>query len=207
MNDERLQQAYNALLRDRAARGEPVDVPLETMVDVLNRKGSEETRLAAIDRIMAHPRLAEEFEILRAAHTAGRTAQRRTFKAWPLAIAASLIAAIGLGTWLSRQSTDDGDQLRGLSVAIPLYAPAETALADSARVFLWSANPSATQYMFELSTAGGSALFNATTTDSSLTLPDTVRLAPGASYFWYVRAITPQGELTSPLRPLVTRQR
>ena len=206
MNDATLRQAYEALLRERAGRGEPLGVSLEAMCDVLDRKGSEESRLAAIDRIMAHPRLAQEFEILRAAHTAGRVAQRRTFVAWPLAIAASLIAAIGLGTWLARGGTDV-DQLRGPSVAIPLYAPAETALADSARVFLWSGNPDATQYLFELSTAGGNALFSATTTDSSLALPDSVRLAPGASYFWYVRATTPQGELTSPLRPLVTRER
>lgn len=206
MNDATLRQAYESLMRERAGRAEPLGVSLETMRDVLERKGSEEARLAAIDRIMAHPRLAEEFEILRAAHSAGKVAQRRTFAAWPLAIAASLIVAIGLGTWLARGGTNV-DTLRGPSIAIPLYAPAETALADSARVFLWSGNPDATQYLFELSTAGGSPLFSAATTDSSLALPDSVRLAPGASYFWYVRAMTPQGELTSPLRPLVTRRR
>ena len=207
MNDATLRQAYEALLRERAARDEPLGVSLETMCDVLDRKGSEESRLAALDRIMAHPQLAAEFEILRAAHTAGKTAQRRTFAAWPLAIAASLIAAIGLGTWVAKRSNEESDILRGPSVAIPLYAPAETALADSARVFLWSGNPDATQYLFELSTAAGSPLFSATTPDSSLALPDSVRLAPGASYFWYVRAMTPQGELTSPLRPLVTREK
>ncbi len=207
MNDARLREAYETLLRERAGRAQELGVSLETMCDVLDRKGSEESRLAAIDRIMAHPRLAEEFEILRAAHAAGRATQRRTFATWPLAIAASLIAAVGLGTWVARRSTDVSDQLRGPSIAIPLYAPAETALADSARVFLWSGNPDATQYLFELSTAGGNLLFAAATTDSSLALPDSVRLAPGASYFWYVRATTPRGELTSPLRPLITRER
>jgi hypothetical protein len=207
MNDARLREAYETLLRERSGRDNELGVSLETMRDVLDRKGSDESRLAAIDRIMAHPRLAEEFEILRAAQAAGQYAQRRTYRAWPMAIAASVIAAVGLGTWLARRSDDANDQLRGASVAIPLYAPAETALADSARLFLWAGNPDATQYVFELNTAGGSVLFSATTTDTSVVLPDSVRLTPGASYIWWVRATMARGELTSSLRPLVTRER
>ena len=207
MNSEILRQAYAQLLRQRAGSHGDLDVSLETMCDVLDRKGSEEARLAAIDKIMAHPRLAEEFEVLRAAHSASHTAQRRRFIAWPVAIAASFVAAVALGSWLALRRDDGSDQLRGPSVAIPLYAPAETALADSARVFLWSGNPDATQYLFELSTAAGNPVYSAATTDSSLALPDSVRLAPGQSYFWYVRAMMRSGELTSPLRPLVTRQR
>jgi hypothetical protein len=176
------------------------------MHDVLERRGSEESRLAMLDRIMAHPRLAEEFEILRVAHAAGTISQRRTFTAWPIAIAASLIAAVGLGTWVARRSGDEPDRLRGPSVAIPLYAPAETVLADSVRLFLWSGNADATQYLFELTTATGTLLYSATTADTSLALPDSLQLTPGTSYLWWVRATTPGGELTSPLRPLVTRQ-
>lgn len=207
MNDERLREAYDTLLRERSRRADESDVSLEAMCDVLVRRGSEESRLAAIDRIMAHPRLAEEFEILRAAHEAGKVAQRRIFSARPLAIAATLIVAVGLGTWLSRSGGDGTDVIRGPRVAIPLYAPAETALADSARVFVWSGNPDATQYLFELNTADGTPLYAITTSDSSLALPDSVRLAPGTSYFWWVRSSTASGELASPLRPLVTRER
>lgn len=207
MNDERLREAYDTLLRQRTRRADESDVSLEVMCDVLVRRGSEEYRLAAIDRIMAHPRLAEEFAVLRAAHEAGKVVQRRIFSARPLAIAATLIAATGLGTWLSRRGGDETDILRGPRVAIPLYAPAETALADSVRVFVWSGNPDATQYLFELNTADGNPLYAITTSDSSLALPDSVRLAPGTSYFWWVRSSTPSGELASPLRPLVTRER
>lgn len=207
MNDERLRKAYDSLLRERSRRTDETDMSLETMCDVLARRGSEESRLAAIDRIMAHPRLADEFEVLRAAHEAGKVTQRRFFASRPLAIAASLIAVVGIGTWLAQRSGDGSDVIRGPRVAIPLYAPAETVLADSARVFVWSANPDANQYIFELNTADGNPLYAITTADSSLILPDSVRLAPGTSYFWWVRSSTPSGELASPLRPLVTRAR
>jgi len=207
MNDERLREAYDLLLRERSRRTAESDMSLEAMCDVLVRRGSEESRLAAIDRIMAHPRLAEEFEVLRAAHEAGKVAQRRIFSARPLAIAATLIATVGLGTWLSQRGGDGTDPIRGPRIAIPLYSPAETVLADSARVFVWSANPDANQYIFELNTADGNPLYAITTADSSLVLPDSVRLAPGTSYLWWVRSSTPSGELASPLRPLVTRER
>lgn len=207
MNDDRLRQAYDALLGERTRRPNESDVSLETMCDVLARRGSEESRLATIDRIMGHQALAEEFDILRAAHEASQGTTRRMLSAWPLGIAAALIAAVGLGTWWTSAADESTDPVRGSRVEMTLVAPAESALADSARSFLWVGNAAATQYLFELNTATGDPLFAASTADTSLALPDSVRLTAGVSYLWWVRASTSRGELASPLRRLVTFER
>jgi hypothetical protein len=211
MNDARLREAYDALLQERGRRASvaEADVSLETMCDVLARRGSEDGRLAAIDRIMAHPRLAEEFEILRAAREAGQVGATPWYASRPFALAATVLAVAGLSTWAIGTGENDVDPVRGggSPIGIPLYAPAETAMADSARLFLWSGNPDATSYRFELNGENGDPLYSVATTDTAVTLPDSVRLTPGGSYFWWVRGATPDGELASPLRRLVTRTR
>ncbi|MEW5916994.1 MAG: hypothetical protein AB1762_11335, partial [Gemmatimonadota bacterium] len=148
MSDERLRQAYDTLLRERSRRASEADVSLDAMRDVLERRGSEDVRLALIDRIMAHPRLAEEFAVLRAAHEAAKPARRMVLSARPFAIAAGIIAVIALGTWFTQREGNE-DLMRGARVGIPLYAPAETVLADSVGPFAWAGVPDGRQYIFE----------------------------------------------------------
>lgn len=207
MSDDRLRHAYESLMRERAKRAPDADVSLDAMRDVLERRGSEESRLALIDRIMAHPRLAGEFAVLRAAHEAAQPAPRVLFSIRALAMAAGILTVVALGTWYAQRDGTQEDRMRGARVGIPLYAPAETVLADSVGLFSWAGMPDARQYIFELNTAAGDPLYSTVTTDSTVALPDSVRLTPGTAYFWWVRSITRDGELSSPLRPLVTRTR
>lgn len=207
MNDDRLRALYDQLLHDRARRREASDVPLEAMQEILDRRGSEVQRLALLDRIMAHPKLAEEFEILRAAHEASRVVARRRIPAYVMGIAATLLVAVGISTIARRDTDQSGDPTRGRQVQVPLYAPAETSLADSARLFLWAQHPDARQYAFDLGTNDGMPVYAATVADTLLTLPDSVRLVPGETYRWWVRAVTTDGEVVSTLRQLFVRIR
>lgn len=58
--------AVHALLNDRPA------VPLDAMLDVLERRGPERIRRDTLQRILADPESLREFELLRAATRASR---------------------------------------------------------------------------------------------------------------------------------------
>lgn len=83
----------------------------------------------------------------------------------------------------------------------PLREPAVTTTAapiaiapvgavDSVPALVWSAVPHATRYRATLHSGEGTAVWRTETTDTVAALPDTVRLRPGASYFWKVEAET-----------------
>lgn len=55
---------------------------------------------------------------------------------------------------------------------------------------VWSSVPNAERYRVRLHRADGSVLWSAETTDSSIALPDSVRLVPREPYFWRVEAQT-----------------
>lgn len=56
--------------------------------------------------------------------------------------------------------------------------------------FVWSRVPTAERYRLRLHRTDGSVLWSVETTDSSLVLPDSIRLVPREAYFWRVEAQT-----------------
>ena len=71
-------------------------------------------------------------------------------------------------------------------------------IAPTGPVFLWRSEGAATQYRVTLRDGGGRPLWNTETTDTSIVLDSSLDLLPGATYFWYVDALRPDGQsLTS----------
>jgi hypothetical protein len=72
---------------------------------------------------------------------------------------------------------------------IPVYAPSE---GDSVRgrglTFSWS-TASAERYRLVVSTEEGTPVWSTDTKDTVITLPDSITLQRGASYFWQVDAV------------------
>ena len=60
----------------------------------------------------------------------------------------------------------------------------------AAPALLWTHVPRAERYRLRLYNSTGTALWETETTDTMATLPSTVRLARGATYFWKVEAKT-----------------
>jgi hypothetical protein len=56
--------------------------------------------------------------------------------------------------------------------------------------FVWSRVPAAERYRLRLHRADGSVSWSAETTDSSVALPDSIRLVPHETYLWRVEALT-----------------
>lgn len=119
---------------------------------------------------------------------AGRRAHR-----WrvPLGIAAA--AALLLALW--PRNGDERGSAPGLreppltsTVAPSLIAP--RAAVTRVDALVWSSVPRVERYRLRLYDGEGSVLWTAETADTSVALPDSVVLSPGATYFWKVDAQT-----------------
>lgn len=63
--------------------------------------------------------------------------------------------------------------------------------------FAWAPITSGAQYRLSLTDASGEERWAASTSDTSATPPDTIDLAPDATYYWVVDALLPDGATAS----------
>ena len=217
MSDERLRELYGKAM----AQGSGVSGPRaascvapEALLELVRREGSEQTRLATLDHVMACPSCRREFDLLRAVEQAGVESgarQRRVRWQWqsiaPIGLAASLLLALGVVIALNRVG-ERPDVPRGTAGGVTLLAPAAEIAADEPVRFVWRPVRHANRYVLELleRSGGGKPVLSRETSDTALVLDPTL-LQPGAEYQWWVRAVTPAGELASPLRPIRLRTR
>jgi hypothetical protein len=156
---------------------------------------------------MACPECRRELDLLRAIDKAGeRVAPSLLGKEYwrrlaPLALAASVLMAVGIGLGIRRTP----DVPRGGSDALVLLAPRTE--VDPARpvTFVWKPVPGAQRYRLEILDGHEAVAFSAETADTTLMLPGS-RLQPNTEYRWWVRDLTPGAQLASPLRRLRTRR-
>ena len=208
MNDERLRDLYQKSLAQGPASA--CATP-EQLLDLVRREGSEDSRLRTLDHVMACPSCRREFDLLRAVEQAGVESGARPSRVrwqWqrmaPLALAASLLLALGVTIALNRAG-ERPDQPRGAGSGVTLLAPAAQVPAHELVTFAWRPVRHANRYVLELlEGSGGKVVLSRETSDTVLVL-DPRLLQPGAEYQWWVRAVTPAGELASPLRPLRLR--
>jgi len=192
---------YERILADREARGTSHDVPVEEIVAVVERRGSEAHRAAVLNRLLATAEGRRELDLVRAAARASQAPRSRRLLV-PLAIAATLVLAI-----MGRSELRDEpavDRIRGDATAgpIPLFAPPETLPDPDSTRFVWARLAAANSYELELLDDAGNILWTKTLQDTSAVLPDSVRLVRGRSYQWRVVALTEAGTVASALRPL-----
>ena len=209
MSPTRLQDLYaEALARRRTAPGECVTP--EELLALVRQEGPEARRLEVLDHVMGCPECHREFDLLRAVEIAGAGGQRPVVRSIvqrlvPLALAASLLLAVGIGLAV-RNRTGPEDIPRGGARNLVLLAPATEVAPGQPITFSWRPVPTARRYQLEVLDANGSAVFLEVTADTSLTW-SADRLRPGSSYRWWVRDVTPDAELSSPLRPLRVRSK
>jgi hypothetical protein len=114
-------------------------------------------------------------------------------RAWlaPLAAAAAVLLVVWTGT-IGRDRLGEGTRDPETS---PTLALAPTPLAPLGRVSLvdglmWSAVPGVARYRVTLFTSEGRPAWQSTTTDTFVTLPDTLHLALAIPHYWQVKAET-----------------
>jgi hypothetical protein len=187
MNDERLREAYE--------RGLPVgndaptldDVQAERLRLLVEREGSEGERLRTLDMMLSTAEGRRELDIAWAAARAARP-HRRSWQGF--AVAASLVLVCGTSVvWMARrQHARDVDVLRGVESPITLVAPVGLVAAPRATHFAWRPIARAERYQLVVVDTTGAELYAIETRDTALALPDSVRLAPGRTYLWWVQA-------------------
>jgi hypothetical protein len=193
MNEDRMRELYARSSARRAASDPPCEVSLEAMVDVLERRGSEEERRRVLAEILRSPACREEFELLRAVVRASQPVRAPVVvpQIWRWAAGIAAVAGLGLAfaVWRGRSP----EPLRGGAPAIVLHGPADGAQVAAVPAFAWSPVPGALEYRLELLTDGGQVAFSSTVRDTTLALSPAPAL-PAGRYLWLVVAETPTGE-------------
>jgi hypothetical protein len=189
MTDAELRDIYTRALTNRADCPPP-----EALVALVTRTGSEASRLATLDHVMACAQCKQDFELLRAIQAADQAQTqaarpRRSVALW-LAAAVVVIAAGALAvTQLQRPNPVRGAP----SADIALVGAANGSL-------VWRAVPDAVRYDVEIVDASGVTIFRARVADTTTTLPAAL---PGGPLSWWVRATLRDGsERRSAIVPL-----
>ena len=214
MTDAELRAAYErAMTSPRSADRASCPSP-DALIALVRREGAEATRLATLDHTMTCSACQREFELLRAIdagerRATGETAPLRVFgwrRPLALAIAASLLVAIGLGPGRAWFGRSDDDTMRGDSTELSVVEPAVgVPVPRDSLDFTWRSVPGALGYTVELLTRGGEVRLSAPTNDTTISLRGPrADLTPG-EYRWWVRARVAGGEHRSEPRAIIIR--
>lgn len=123
---------------------------------------------------------------------------------WLVPAAAAAILAVVVVTRVPSPTSVGDEPLRADSgeaaVSIPIVAPRDGAtLGPGPVVFSWQSQVGKPLYQFTLTDGGGRAIWTGATSDTVLTLPASVSLDHGRTYYWTVDALSADG------RSLTTR--
>ena len=212
MTDDGLRRGYARHLADGLRDRRERCVAPEALLALVERRGSEEERLATLDHVGACAACRGDLDLLRAVHQAGQPTGPRvlTSRRWlaapsrRLAAAAVLVIAVGAVATVLRR-TDEG-LTRGGAAELSLIAPAESVVAGSPVTLTWHALPGADRYQVELLGMDGDSLFAQVTTDTTVTLPAASLPAVAQELLWSVRASLRDGTHSSASRRLRVRR-
>jgi hypothetical protein len=186
MNDERLREAYERGLQPSDNARTLDDVQAERLRRLVEREGGEGERLRTLDMMLSTAEGRRELEVVWAA---ARAARPRPVSWQRFAVAASLILVVGTSAlWVVRGRAGNVEALRGADSPISLVAPVGIVTPPHARRFAWRPTAGAERYQLVVVDTTGAELFATETRDTALALPDSVRLAPGHTYLWWVQA-------------------
>ena len=208
-SDSELQRAYRRLLELASREGRERCVPPEAILAVVERSGSEATRLDALEHVMACTACRGELELLRAvAGTRPETTRAsrfaRSLTPRRLALAASLVMAVGATSiWWAALRPGAAPVTRGADDMVRLVSPEPGGRLGEGIAFVWHSLPESFEYTLEIFDGGGDVLFSASTRDTTFTLPGPLPDVGEGDLRWWVTARMGNGSTkSSAIRPL-----
>ncbi|MEP6833260.1 MAG: hypothetical protein ABJB74_07690 [Gemmatimonas sp.] len=200
-SDDALKRAFAEIAaRQRVNQG---SVSADELLRVVERKGSEESRLEVLARVAADPGAQRDLALLQSAHALAPRSSVILLRA-AAALAACLVVAVGV--WQVRERRDDTAIERGNNAsAITLVAPAINARITTGERFVWRAVSRSTYYTLEVVDEQGARVWNIETRDTLAIAPDSVSLARAS--LWFVSAATPTGLVRSTPRAIRAARR
>jgi hypothetical protein len=202
MNEHDLRDAYEASLRKGEAAPPPVEVPLDRLQMLVDREGSEAERLRTIDVLMSSAEGRREFDVAWAAsraareYTGGSRSLLRSWRGAALTSAAVLFVA-AIAIYSRDRVVDDVELLRGDESPIRLVAPGVDDVPLREARFTWRSVAGAKDYLLVVVDTAGTDVFARNTTDTSVTLPDSLAFSSGGEYLWWVQAKLSDGSTIS----------
>jgi hypothetical protein len=164
----------------------------EELVALAERGLAAAERLRLLDHVMSCASCGREYALLDA--VTASSVRPSWLRGIPVALAATVFLVIGVGlVWRINSRNQETDAVRGGENFIRLLSPAAGARVPDRPGFSWSATGARVWYRFELLPAGGDPVYAVEITDTTLTLPDSVKLASDVEYLWWVRARLPDG--------------
>jgi hypothetical protein len=207
MNDERLREAYERGLPSSDGSTSLDEVAAERLRRLVEREGSDSERLRTLDIALSTAEGRRELEIAWAAARASRPRRSGAWRAY--AIAASVLVMAGTSAlWLRQREASRADVMRGSDSPVTLVAPIGRVVGERATHFVWRKVPNAQRYTLVVVDTTGTELFASETRDTAIVLPDTVRLAPGRDYLWWVQArLSDESTVTAVTQRLIVAPR
>ena len=202
MNDDELRGAYQLAVTRRSDASRAACPPTVSLAAIASHTADAADRVATREHVATCAHCRRDLDLLRTVESAGAEvggtarvptlASRRPLP-WRGVLAAAAMLVVAAGAWnVLGDRGDDGDIARGgASTAVPV-APVGMVTAD-ARRFAWRPAAGATSYALSLIDQAARPAFGASTSDTTLALPDSVRLVPGADYVWTVEATLADG--------------
>ena len=210
--DEKVREAYRRAVEARTAPPRAACVSADALLALVRREGREADRLATLDHAMACAPCRAEFELLRSLERAGGEHARAAVEGirWKrhvaMALAASVVLAVGVGTGRQVLGRGEPDVMRGEGDGVTLIAPAEGAAAGAGAdslTFTWASVAGAEAYQVEVLSAEGAPVLSARTRDTTYTVAPADAL-PAGEYRWLIQSYAADGtESRSPARRLI----
>jgi len=142
----------------------------EQLAKLVSGEMPEAERLTLLEHVLRCKTCKPELELLRAANEGARAVERRSFPTYWMALAAAALILVGIGVLTIRTHR--------IAVAV-----------DGAQ-----------SYRVEVLTTRGDVIAAWSTPDTSLSVPDSVRINASESYDMWVRAMLPdRTEVSSPV--------
>ncbi len=216
MTDDELKRAYAALRRQRQARvASPAPLP-EQLQGLVSGTLSQEERESlleqtlesgAVDELaLLHSAARSDFAERSSAARSGNLSMTNWRRFWPVSAAAAAVLVVAVGAPRLRLGTavlaPIEYRAENGAAGPRLLNPAVDAFASNGQRFVWNALPDAAHYQLELVDANGRAVISLRTTDTTVSLPDTLpvsRLAT-AEGWWVVASSTGGVQWRSELR-------
>lgn len=203
-DDVILRDAYEELLVARTPGDRGACPPPEALLAIIERTGNETDRLGTLDHVMTCVRCRRDLDLLRTAAVAAgetlsepvatlsfaRSGTSRRFPLRPLAIAAGLVVAVGIGL-LSRKPGERPPLLRGSEHTVVLVPPEHR--SDGSTLLRWRPLPGALRYRVEVFAPTGRTVVSDTVADSTFLLSATASADPGEQLRWMVTALHGDG--------------
>jgi hypothetical protein len=182
----------------------------EAIAAVIERSGAEADRLRTIEHIAVCRRCRREFDLLRAAHVAGRALVAHSRRARVIGLAAAAVLVVAATLQFGRLRAGRGVTAsvdRGAvpvdGAAIALVEPAMDASTGPAPLLRWRSVRGAASYHVEVLDSTGAVMATHDTRDTSFAVVPA--LAPGRTYRWWVQATVNGEPRPSPFGTFKTR--